>query len=364
MRVSRVAEAYWHSYNNVESTQKDLFPVVAIEGVSHMGFMSGPAPGAVAKRDLTLDISVADAHSSVASAMVSFMDQIILGNSPSLDTASTLAILAPLLEAMELEGYYHMKEPCYASPLVGPTDDPTCLHGAPWSNMTTQRVMAGDLDPKVTILNDDNFHRVASVTPVHLPEVDSSCEANPTEDCEIQTITVTQNIYNQKDRLDTGYFPISASEMKTKINSRQRIQEHAGYSDADFHELDEQGNRCADINQEAINWAYGQLSETSRDLYDQYGVKMVVGDDMGPYNEGPLWIWHYMEYNKDLTANTLTVKSPMMRTPTKYLIKSAAGFHYCKVLSPFRALEWMMVDGLLDHNGIAHPNIDSGLFLQ
>jgi len=42
----------------------------------------------------------------------------------------------------------------------------------------------------------------------------------------------------------------------------------------------------------------------------------------------------------------------MMRTKTDYPIQSAAGFHYCKVLSPFKAMEWMMNDGLFANNGI------------
>lgn len=51
----------------------------------------------------------------------------------------------------------------------------------------------------------------------------------------------------------------------------------------------------------------------------------------------------------------------MMRTPTDYFIGSAAGFHYCKVLSPFKALEWMLVDSLFTYDGIAD---DSTQFLQ
>jgi len=42
----------------------------------------------------------------------------------------------------------------------------------------------------------------------------------------------------------------------------------------------------------------------------------------------------------------------MMRTPTNYFISAAAGFHYCKLLSPFRAIEWIYVDSLYDHDGI------------
>lgn len=51
----------------------------------------------------------------------------------------------------------------------------------------------------------------------------------------------------------------------------------------------------------------------------------------------------------------------MMRTPTDYIIPSARGFHYCKVLSPFKALEWMLVDSLFTYDGIAD---DSTQFLQ
>jgi len=35
MRISRVAESFWHAHENITPTQKDLFPVVALEGVSH-----------------------------------------------------------------------------------------------------------------------------------------------------------------------------------------------------------------------------------------------------------------------------------------------------------------------------------------
>lgn len=99
-----------------------------------MGFMSGVAPKAVAKRDLVMDVSEIAAHDEVAKVFVQFMDQIIMGKKASISTKSTTSLLAPLIEAMELEGFYGLKDPCYASPLVGPTDDPTCQHGAPWHN--------------------------------------------------------------------------------------------------------------------------------------------------------------------------------------------------------------------------------------
>jgi len=88
---------------------------------------------------------------------------------------------------------------------------------------------------------------------------------------------------------------------------------------------------------------------------------MVTGDDMGPYNEGPLWIWTYMKYSTNKTTGTVTVQSPMMRTPTTYPIKAARGFHYCKVLSPFRVIEWIYVDSLYSRDGINNSRMEDAV---
>ena len=121
---------------------------------------------------------------------------------------------------------------------------------------------------------------------------------------------------------------------------------------ADFHDTDEVGNRCAEINDATIAWGYQRLSASAKSNYDQFGTKLVTGDDMGPYNAGPLWIWTYMDYKTSKDHGTMTVRSPMMRTPDDYFIGSASGFHYCKVLSPFKVLEWMYTDALFTFNGI------------
>lgn len=78
----------------------------------------------------------------------------------------------------------------------------------------------------------------------------------------------------------------------------------------------------------------------------------MMGADEGPYNAGPLWIWTYLDYKDNKNKTITTVRAPMMRTPTNYGVKAAAGFHYCKLLSPFRALEWILIDSQYDHNGL------------
>lgn len=135
---------------------------------------------------------------------------------------------------------------------------------------------------------------------------------------------------------------------------------------ADFHETDEVGNRCGDINQAALDWALSKANKNAIDRYNKFGKKLVIGDDLGPFNAGPLWIWKYMSYTDNKAKTQTVVQSPMMRTPTDYPIGAAAGFHYCKLLSPFRALEWIYIDSQFDHNGLKSKTFEeqTPAFLQ
>jgi hypothetical protein len=164
--------------------------------------------------------------------------------------------------------------------------------------------------------------------------------------------------------MDTGYYPIAATEMKVKMMSRQANWEAAGIDSPDFSKTDEDGNRCADINDKTIAWGLANASKAALDNYNKNGVKYVTGDDLGPYNEGPLWIWTLMSYTVDEDKRTNTVQSAMMRTPTSYFIRAARGFHYCKVLSPFAMLEWMYVDSLYYFDGINTEEEQPQEFLQ
>jgi len=77
MRVSRLAEAYWHQYTNVEDSQKGMFPIYALEGSSHMSYMTGDAPKAVMKKDLVPDIDGDTAKKNFSAAIVSFVDKVL-----------------------------------------------------------------------------------------------------------------------------------------------------------------------------------------------------------------------------------------------------------------------------------------------
>lgn len=58
-RITRAAEGYFHSYENIDPSQKGRFPVVIVPTGSHATFMdeSLPLPSNVKKNDLKAEIS-------------------------------------------------------------------------------------------------------------------------------------------------------------------------------------------------------------------------------------------------------------------------------------------------------------------
>lgn len=122
---------------------------------------------------------------------------------------------------------------------------PDCSKGSPWVEMNGQHIMGGQLPSNVKLSTEDNFHRVWTTNPVHLPQFNNTCEGSAA--CTLLSVTVTELI-NNDDMLDTGLVPVAASEMRTKLMSRQSTQKAAGVTNPDFHQLDEIGSRCGDIN--------------------------------------------------------------------------------------------------------------------
>lgn len=102
LRLTRCIESLWHSTENIDPSQKDLFPVMGLKGLSHWRFSSGPLPGNVLNNDLKPEITEADAHKQIAMATIGFFAK-VLGNNRAtsiLNQVSTID-LKPLLEAMK-----------------------------------------------------------------------------------------------------------------------------------------------------------------------------------------------------------------------------------------------------------------------
>lgn len=108
---------------------------------------------------------------------------------------------------------------------------------------------------------------------------------------------------------------------------------------------------CKDINQKALEWALSKASPAALDDYNKYGKKLVFGDDNGSMDIGPTWIWTYLSFTDNSDKTETTVIAPYMATPADYWESQVRGFHYCKLLNPSRALEWIYIDSQYDRNG-------------
>lgn len=351
-RVTRIMEEYYFRIQMAKDADLALanFPVMVIRGLSHLQFASGAPPMLVKMRDLKPELSNDAAHQIVA-GFISDFTRVHMGDKtglmPLVDALhGTSVFLAPIIAAYKMEGFYTFKPPCNSNP-----PSSACTLGSPWSEHA-QQIMGG---LTVASLNDsDAFHPVYQINPVHLPHINTNCTSPPIKYCILQTNTVTQNVYETGDSLDTGLIPTSAHEMRVKLKSRQAVMLAAGHKNVDFNQSDG-SSICKVINQASYDWAIKNADPATLARFQKYGVQIVMGEDEGPYNEGPLWIWKPLDYTNTTDKNgrqILVIKSVMMRTPVDYFIKAAAGMHYCKLLSPARALEWIYVDGLRKYYGI------------
>ena len=78
-RMSRVAESFWHQVKNINNSQKNLFPIVELDGVSHAQFASTNIPSAVKDGDLKPDVSLELAHSLTGHAISTYLKQYLTG---------------------------------------------------------------------------------------------------------------------------------------------------------------------------------------------------------------------------------------------------------------------------------------------
>lgn len=332
--------------------------------------------------------------------------------------------MQPLIDALNLEGYHQFKPPCYCETEdeFGGLEYGTCEEkkhcwgGSKWIE-TASQVMSGanglsDSGIKdLSVKGANSQHIVTEEDPsCHLPFIHSGTyggvvtkhtepSTNPgngkspplcdaPNGCTLDISTVAQVMYKSgsefdiwrlafgSDSIDTGFFPISSNELKTKMKSRSSSWMAANSSDAtgDKQEMEDAFNaldgldagRCKEINTVAINTAFDMLPDKTKDRYNKLGKKMTAGHDLDVCAAGPCWIWADLEYVD--TGDSIELQSPSFPYPNDNpfpcgetgvedkKLPCPAGMHYCKLVSPARVVEWMYVDSLRETNSLKSKN--------
>lgn len=115
--------------------------------------------------------------------------------------------------------------------------------------------------------------------------------------------------------------------------------------DADFNKTDMIGDRCKEINQASFDWALAHTDKDVKARYESLGEKMVISPDRNTYNGG-LWIIDPIFYTENDDKSEVDVASLAYRMSDSFPVGMFAGQHFCKILSPFKAMEWIYVDSL------------------
>lgn len=351
-RVSRFAEAYWHQQVAADPANHNAYPVFIVPGMTHGQFCSfnGTAPGIISIFDLQPEVDTPTAQAEAAALTAAFLQGILGNNATAVAAveaaqAETGAFLAPLLSALEYEAYYNLLPPCYDNP-----PSPACNVGCPFS-ITAQQAMSNNGSFPFGVNVTDAMHPVDDITPIHLPNITNNCTA-PTSSCVLNTSTVTENTYDALfSTFDVALYPVTAHETRIKLTSRQNAQFHAGIPDPDFNTTDQLPNLCADINAATLAWAVAHAGAATAARYAAKGLPIVQIADTDAYI-GPQFTYGSLNYTfVNATASAtgapyVAMGSTTLRTPLNYFLPISAGFHYCLLLSPARAMEWVYVDSL------------------
>jgi len=128
--------------------------------------------------------------------------------------------------------------------------------------------------------------------------------------------------------------------MGAKFKSREAI---AKYFDADFKKEDEA--TCKEINEMAYDFVLKRFngSKSVMDRFKKNGQPIEFLEDT-KFKTGITWV-NFPIVTKN-TTDTYQVSSTVLLSPIDFVIPAAAGMLYCKLMSPARILEWIMVDGL------------------
>ena len=356
-RVTRtVAESYYQQITL--AGQGADFPVAVIEGMNHYQWAGGSPSLLEQKRDLRPEISINEAHASASALIGDFLDAQakLPGHGAKVAAAvrTTADFVRPVIGAYLFEGSRHFNAP---RQIGGPGSKKCVKGGCPeqsgWATVA-QGLVAGKLDG--WSFSATNEYVDCSSNPLtggefHLPHISNNSAARS-----VHTTTYSQGKWDVGDDEDTGFVYTSASEIGTKMSSRQCLLELGVGVPANFS-VDEP-DFCRQANEHAYKYALEHAGAATAARYAKLGQPYTFGPDLQK-SGGPLFLGAGISYEDEGDAG-VRVSSPAQKTEREYWknhfpfprpssVPDPGCFHYCKLLSPARAMEWIYVDGLRRH---------------
>lgn len=118
------------------------------------------------------------------------------------------------------------------------------------------------------------------------------------------------------DKFDVSIVSISASEIATKIRSRQCKEDVFLNNTSTPFSVDDP-MFCKLFNQQTIDSTLAQIPEPYLSRYKQYALQFTVGDDMFS-SSGPGFLTDHVKFTNNDSSNTVVIQSPSLKTEREY----------------------------------------------
>lgn len=312
-RITRVVEEYldlnddapWTFFLGLYKT-----PIVCLEGANHAQFASGEMPNYIKSGDLAANVSEEDAHAMIGQHINSFLTVTF----SSIESQTNIA-LEQLINAF-------VKTVKKFQPFVDVKYLDTDGRESMWT-VLAQQYFAGELENRTAIYNDIFKN----------PEFFSKRPVLETFGKAVIAGTATLIHAQDKTSVLQHLTPMeSPMEIDMKLVSKNAIKR--ALDGADSKSVKSKSNTCKSLNRLALAIALVMSTPTAMERYYSTGKQIIFEEDAMQatsffWSISPLQLWE--------DDSGLHVKSIAMVTPD---------FHFCKVISPYRAMEWVNIDSL------------------
>jgi len=301
-RITRIGHEWQGMQGRIKSDGPDAvykYPVFALPGQSHSQFCSGVNVTSFGTKDLRPEVSWEAAHQAIAASVTAFMT---LAINPTDSTARSFVDDRVKYTSTLLQGW--LAAQAY--------ENQVCEEA--------QKTNAANVTAQFTVgtTHTGNFVSFGATYP------------SVNKDGEIMVVDEVQHALNPGD---TSTIDVSASEVDCKVLTERAVLDAFGGNAT----IGNQG--CQQSNEAMLSMAMKAVTSTTLSRYQKEGKPFRMGPDV-EYSTGVTWQAGGFQFKPE--ESSVSVQSPVL-TSGDYLL--------CKLMSPSRIVEYMMVDGLPRFDG-------------